>query len=122
MGPDAEIGPFMLGRFRLQRLPRLVISRVPQHEDSPKTIELLLRPRMALLRCTTIPSDRFHAVPLHAPTVLVHPAEIGLSVGVALIRRTAKPADGFSIVLRHPATVPVHPTEAGLSGRVALFD
>ena len=33
---------------------------------------------MALLRCTTIPPDGFHAIPPHAPTVVVHRAEGGL--------------------------------------------
>ena len=52
---------------------------------SPETIELLPRPGIALVRCTTIPPDGFHAVPLHAPTVLVHPAKVGLREGLALV-------------------------------------
>ena len=83
--------------------------------SSPKTVELLLRPRIALLRGPTIPPNGFHAIPLHAPTVFVHPAEVGLPARLALVGRKAKPSDGFTVVLRYSATVPVHEAKVGLS-------
>ena len=51
-----------------------------------------MRPRIALIGCTTIPADGFHAIPLHAPTVLVHPAEVRLPARVPLFGGAAKPS------------------------------
>ena len=82
--------------------------------SSPKTIELLLRPRMALVRCSTIPPDGIHAIPLQAPTVLVHDAQASLPCGIALLGRTTVPADGFRVIPLYPAPARVHDPEIGL--------
>ena len=84
------------------------IATIPHWLSSPKTVELLLRPRVALLRCPTIPSNGFHAIPLHASTVLVHPAEIHLSEGGAMVGRAAEPADGLLVISPHPTAVAIH--------------
>ena len=112
--PVGESGHPCLGRSSLRQVSRLASSSFCGPLGSLKTIELFLRPRKALVRCSTIPPDGFHAIQLHPATVLVRPAEVGLPKGGSLFGRAAKPPDGFTVVLRHSAAVQVHGTEVVL--------
>ncbi len=69
---------------------------------SPKTIELLPRPRMALLRCKAKPADGFHAIPSHAPAVPVQGAKTGLCESICLLSGTTEPRDCRPVIPLHP--------------------
>ena len=111
----------MVGHSSLGQVCGLASVALCTIEFSPKTIESLLRPRIALVRCTTVPPDGFHAIRLHAPTVLVHPAEAPLCVGLSLLGRAPDPADGRPDILRHTTAVAVHVAEVVLCAGVSLL-
>ena len=83
-----------------------------------KAVDCLLK---SLRSCQTVPADGLHAVPPHAPTVFVHPAEAVLGPGLSLVGRTAIPTHRLHVVPRHALTVLVHRAEVGLRDGKASF-